>query len=130
MDSTFIRKSFYIQPPSKDASAEEWAKWIKKDNRRAAAHKAQVTKSLAHADTPEEYAAGTTRKVNGVWKQVPNVGFSGGNGEDEPGEAQPVEEATQERTAIVVRMEEYRHKRGGSRKGKSARRHRNKKRRK
>jgi len=127
MDSTFVRKDFYIQPPEKDATPEEWAKWLKKDNRKAAAHKAAHTRSLVHEEVPEEYQAGTTRKINGVWKQVPAVGFSG-DGEENV-QVQPIVEDTQEQVAILKRMEQYRNIRGGTRKGKSARRHANKKRR-
>jgi len=130
MDSTFIRKDFYIQPPDKDASPEEWAKWLKKDNRKAAAHKAAHTRTLEHADLPEAIQSVGMRKIGGVWRQAVAVGFSG-DAESENGcTVEPIVESTQEQAAIVKRMEEHRNKRGGTRTGKSSRRHKNKKRRK
>lgn len=129
METTFVRKDFYIQPPAKDAPPEEWAEWLKKDTRKAAAHKAAYTKSLEHADIPEEFQASTMRKVGGVWRQSTAIGFVG-DVEDDTCSAEPMVEAGQDRKVILSDMETTRNKRGGTRKGKSARRHKNKKRRK
>jgi hypothetical protein len=130
MDSTFVRKDFYIEPPKEDASPKEWAEWLKKDNRKAAAHKAAHTRTLEHAEAPEGMQAVGMRKVGGVWRQAVAVGFSG-DAESENGcTVEPIVESTQEQAAILHRMEQNRNVRGGKREGKSARRHKNKKRRK
>lgn len=129
MDSTFVRQDFYIDPPSADADPKEWAEWLKRDNRKAAAAKAAHTKSLEYADTPEEFQSGSMRKVGGVWRQSVAVGFNG-SAEEGTCTVEPVMEATQEKATILSAMEENRNKRGGSKSGKSARRHKNRKRRK
>lgn len=129
MDSTFVRQDFYIQPPEKDAPAKEWAEWMRKDSRKAAAHKAAYTRSLDHAETPEEFQSGSMRKVGGVWRQAVAIGFVG-DVEEGTCTVEPIVESTQEQSAILARMEQSRNKRGGSKKGKSARRHKNRKRRK
>lgn len=129
MDSTFVRKDFYIDPPADNASAEEWLKWLKKDQRKAAAAKAAYTRSLDHADTPEEFQETATRKVNGRWVQCTMVGFTGDPDSDAGAQAEQAVESDQEEVAILRTIEQHRNIRGGTRKGKSARRHANKKRR-
>ena len=127
MDNTFIRKDFYIQPPAKDATPAEWAEWMKRDDRKAAAHKAQVTKSLEHADTPDDLQESNMRKVGGVWKQVLAIGISGGD-EDNGYTAEPMVQDQQETHIALVNMEQHRNKRGGNnRKGRNARKRANRK---
>lgn len=130
MDSTFVRKDFYIDPPAENADPKEWEEWLKKDQRKASAAKAAYTKSLEHSETPEEFQSSSMRKVGGVWKQSIAVGFSG-DAESENGcTVEPIVDSKQEQLAILARMEQNRNKRGGKKKGKSARRHKNRKRRK
>lgn len=123
----FVRKDFYLEPPSAGASAEEWNQWITADNNKARAAKAQHTKSLEFHEAPEEFAESTTRKVNGVWQQSTAIGFVG---DGETCEAEAAVDAKQEFHLAVVRMEETRHTRGSKSKGKSARRRANRKKRK
>jgi hypothetical protein len=128
MENCFVRKDFYIDPPSKDSSKEDWAKWIKKDDRKARAHKALYTRSFKQEDAPDEYQAHTQRKIGGVWRQTSAIGFTGGD--EEHSNVEPIVESDQEKLAILRRMEEHRNVRGGSKKGKSARRRANRKARK
>lgn len=128
-DMGFIRQDFYIEPPKAGASTQEWNEWIKRDNRKAAAAKAQHTKSLDFHDRPEEFAESTTRKVNGRWVQTTAIGFVG-DAEEGTCEAEAIVDAKQEHHLSLVRMEATRHTRGNKSKGKSARRRKNKKRRK
>jgi len=125
MDSTFVRRDFYIQPPDENATPEEWQRWLKKDNRKAAAHKAAYTRSLVQQEAPEEYQGTAMRKVDGVWKQVPAMGFVG-DAEQGGAQAQPIVEEMQEQVAILKRMGVHLHKPTTKSKGKSARRRRNK----
>ena len=128
-EMTFVRKDFYIDPPTRNASVEEWNTWIKADSRKASAAKAQFTKSLDFAEVPEEFQEGSVRKVNGRWQQVAAVGFSG-DVEEGTCTVEPIVESVQEQQIILARMEKNRNVRGGSRAGKSARRRANKKKRK
>lgn len=101
MDSTFVRKDFYIDPPAKDATSDEWQKWLKKDNAKAAAAKRAHTKSLAHADLPDFAQGQTMRKINGVWKATTAIGFVG---DAETGHVEPIVPENQERDYILARM--------------------------
>lgn len=128
MSVGFIRRSFYIDPPAADASPKEWHEWQKQDDKKAAAHKRAVTMSQEHAETPEELQATAMRKVGGVWKQAPATGIKGN--EDEGYQVEPSEKAKQEHHIALIDMESTRNKRGGSRVGKSARRRKNRKKKK
>ncbi len=78
MDSTFVRKDFYIQPPGKGASVEEWNDWLARDSRKASAAKAQHTKAQVHAPVPTWLEGeSTVSKRNGVHSQGLLVGFTG-----------------------------------------------------
>lgn len=86
----FVRKDFYLDPPGKDASPEEWAKWLQADTRKAAAAKAKYTKSLEQGNVGNlGYTTNATVKINGRWvQQETAIGLSGdfesGNGSFEP----------------------------------------------
>lgn len=130
MDATFVRQDFYIEPPAQDASPEEWAEWARKDDRKAAAAKAQYTKSFQQQEVPTWLAGeSVVIKQNGVHKQTSLVGFTG-DAEEGTCQAEAAGPAKQEHHIALVSMEAERNKRGGIRKGKSARRRKNKKRRK
>lgn len=129
MDNTFIRESFYLDPPKEGSSEKEWKDWINKDNRKAAAAKAKHTKSIQHEDVPEEFQQSSILKSNGVWRQSTAIGFGGSFEEGEGRLERPVE-ADQEKVISIYRMENGRHKRGGTREGKSARRRANRRKRK
>lgn len=128
MDATFIRRDFYLEPPSsKDATPEEWAAWAKKDDRKAAAAKAQYTKSFQQQEAPAWLAGETVvTKQNGVHRESTLVGFTGSVDEGTC-QAEVAVKARQEHHIALVNMEATRHRRGGTRKGKSARRRANKK---
>jgi hypothetical protein len=138
-NGTFIRKDFYIEPPKKDAPVEEWNNWLEADKRKAAAAKAQHTKSLEQAEIPtwmgnsEVWQSGgaTDRVVNGVHTQGDMVGFTG---DPEEGTCQtervcpmPSPEALIDIKAALTDIAAKTNKRGGKRAGKSARRRKNKK---
>jgi hypothetical protein len=93
MGNTFVRESFYIDPPDRDASKEEWTAWIEKDNKAATNAKRAFTRTLEVCDIPETAQETSTRKVNGVWKSATNIGFVGN---EDSGHLEPVLEPTQE----------------------------------
>lgn len=123
----FIEKEFYIEPPSSDATPEVWEKWMVAEKRKRAAHKRAYTMAQDHQEVPEHMRESTQRKVNGVWKQTVCLGISGEEGDYT---FEPSEDAKQEGNVVCLDMERKRNKRGGSKKGKSARRRANRKARK
>ena len=123
MAEEFIPKDFYIEPPQPNATEDEWKKWLRKETRKQAAHKAAHTRSIAQQDAPDSFF-GSVKKVHGVWKQSASFGYADGTSEDS--EIVSTEDGSQEKDMILVDMELNRHKRGGSKKGKGARRRRNK----
>ena len=123
----FVEKEFYVEPPKAGSPVEEWTAWMEKDRKRRAVEKRKHTMSLQHADTPEEMQESTMRKVGGVWKQTVCLGISGEEGDYT---FEPSEEAKQDSNVILIDFERNRNKRGGSKKGKSARRRANRKKRK
>jgi hypothetical protein len=140
MDNTFVPKPFYIEPPAKDATVEEWNAWLERDKRKAAAAKAAHTRSLEQAEVPtwlgnsEVWQSGgmTDRVVGGVHTQDELVGFTGdveeGTCTPEAVCPMPGPEALVDIKAAFLDVASRDHKRAGSRKGKSARRRKNKKR--
>jgi len=123
----FVDKEFYIEPPTADATPAEWTAWLEADKKQRTVAKRQHTMSLQHEETPDVLHETTQRKVGGVWRQTVCLGISGEEGDYT---LEPSEPAKQETNIICLDMERKRHKRGGSRKGKSARRRANRKRRK
>jgi hypothetical protein len=138
-DNTFIRKDFYIQPPDKGASKEEWNDWLERDARKASAAKAQHTKAQQHTQLPtwlgnsESWQSGGTIDAigpGGVHTQGTLVGFTG---DPEQGTCQvervcprPSPEAMVDIKASLTHFAERVNLRGNdSRKGKSARRRKN-----
>lgn len=94
---TFVRKSFYVEPPPGDATIDEWHKWQEADKKAAIkAHRA-YTLSMRTRDIPEAMQVNSMRKVGGVWRQATSIGFCG---DAETGRLEPMEEATQEREYI------------------------------
>jgi hypothetical protein len=117
MDSrSFIRKSWYVSPPSSNASAEEWENWIEQDNKAAKVDKRQFNKARKAQSidsTPDFHTA----KVGGVYKQVRAVGFVG---ESAGGHIEPIQEAQQEGEIDRARQAlNSLHKSGGDRKGRN-----------
>jgi hypothetical protein len=127
MESTFVRKDFYVAPPSENAAPSEWARWLKADRLKAAAAKRAWTKAQKPAaleDRPDTAAAMVKR--HGRWVQSVAIGFAG-DFESGNGSLEPMVEAEQDNVVQLGRMELTRNKRGGSNtlKGKSARRRAN-----
>ena len=130
----FVRKDFYIDPPAKNASPEEWQAWLQADKRKAAAAKAQYTKSFEQVTEAPEWLAGNadmvTVKRDGVHTQGTIVGFTGsaeeGTLQVERVCPKPLPDSLIELKSKVLDLELTRHKRGGNRNGKSARRRKNK----
>ena len=96
MDSTFVRKDFYVTPPAKDSTPEEWATWLKQDQAKAKAAKAAFTRSLKAQEMPAHLNGTATRKINGVWRSTTAIGFTG-SVEDGTGQAEAIIEPNQER---------------------------------
>lgn len=111
---SFVRKSFYINPPGVNASAEEWMAWQEKDDAAARAEKAKFTRArnkALDADTLPQYH---TAKVNGRYKQVTSIAFSA------EGETEPLFHARQEVDIDRARAAlNTLHKSGGERKGRN-----------
>jgi hypothetical protein len=132
--NSFVRKDFYIDPPAKNASPEEWAAWLEADKRKAAAAKAAYTKSFEQTTEAPEWLAGNqdmfTVKRDGKHTQGTIVGFSGsaeeGTLQVERVCPKPMPDALMDLKTKVLDLELTRNKRGGSRSGKSARRRKNK----
>lgn len=104
MDTTFVRKDFYIDPPKADAKPEEWTEWLKRDNAKAIAAKRAFTKAQSREDMPEAFQGTSIRKVGGVWKQSTSIGVVGG-GEEGQGHLEPIVAATQENDTDIARWD-------------------------
>lgn len=124
MDTTFVRKDFYISPPNQDASEREWNEWLRADNRRASVEKARHTRKMQQSDLPDEYQGNSMRRVDGVWRQTTAVGLSGDFDSSNGGTMEPTVEPEQERLLHLNRLAGNTRKRGVSTKGRSAARHR------
>lgn len=99
---TFIRKDFYIDPPAKDATPEQWQAWLESDTKEAIKAKRAYTRSLVAGDLPTGMRANSTRKVNGVWKSVVAIGFAGA---EDNTTMEPAVQATQERVLGRARFQ-------------------------
>lgn len=75
VDSSFVRKDFYHEPPAKDATVEVWNEWLRKDKAAAIAAKREHTKKQAHGEIPEALQARVVSKIGGVYRQSTMVGF-------------------------------------------------------
>lgn len=75
VDSSFVRKDFYLEPPAKDATVEVWNEWLRKDRAAAIAAKRAHTKTLAHSEIPETMRASVVVKIGGVYKQTAMIGL-------------------------------------------------------
>jgi hypothetical protein len=64
-----------LDPPTENASKEDWAAWIKADDQEARAAKSAYTKACKCAEKPEELEEGDIRKIGGVWRQCMCLGF-------------------------------------------------------
>ena len=104
MDNSFIRSSFYFEPPQANATREEWATWLAKDNKAAIAAKRAFNKAHSQGELPEIAESTSTVKIGGVWKQSTAIGFVGGASEGE-GHLEPVVDASQDRDYDVARFE-------------------------
>ena len=138
-DNAFIRKDFYIDPPGKGATEKEWNDWLDRDARKASAAKAQHTKAQKHCQMPtwmgntESWQSGgqvDSIGPGGVHTQGNLVGFTG---DPEQGTCQvervcprPSPEAMVDIKAALTQYAETTNVRSGTRKGKSARRRKNK----
>jgi len=98
--SDFVRDAFYIDPPAKGASPDEWAKWLKADARKAAAAKAAHTKAQEYgevSDLPGFVPGMAIKGPGGVYRQqYTAIGF-GGDWENGNGTIDLVAPATQDK---------------------------------
>jgi len=77
----FNRKTYYLEPPSANASVAEWNAWLKADELKARADKARHTKGLKFCALPDDMGETQVRRVGGVWKQSTAIGISGSEDE-------------------------------------------------
>jgi len=115
MGKSFVRDSFYHQPPSRGASQEEWADWLQKDELAARAAKVKFNRNnrmQSIENTPDL----NVMKIGGIYKQVPSLGFVGGE-DGVIGKLEPIVEANQEKCVDQVKQSlNAIHRRGGSHK--------------
>ena len=72
--STFIRRDFYLEPPGKNATPEQWQEWLKKDALKARGAKSAFTRAqkAQECDDPRLNTMGVV-KIGGVYRQTPAV---------------------------------------------------------
>ena len=124
MSSTFVRDAFYVQPPEKTASAEEWQKWLEEDRKKAIQAKREYTRKSKEelGELPDMFSDVMTRKVNGVYKQVKAIGAVG---TEDNFSLEPMVDAVQERSydeaRFVIRNRGKSHQKSGADKRKERR---------
>ena len=101
MSNCWIRKDFYIAPPTKDATPAEWEQWLIADKKKAISEKRAFTRRQAHETPPESMNGSTMRRVNGVWRATTNIGFTG---DAESGRLEPIIQPSQERDLACSRI--------------------------
>ena len=122
-DGSFVPAAFYVEPPQ-NASPEDWKAWLKADEAKARAAKAAHTRATKHSPIPDNLAEKVMVKVHGKWTQGLNIAIAGEEGNTHGEVAVP---STQEQSVVAKDLEARRHKRGGSKAGRSKRRRANKK---
>lgn len=92
MGKSFVRRSFYVAPPSAQASEEEWEQWMEADNKAARIAKSRFTRehNKSHDIDVDALPETSTRKIQGTYRQTTTLGL----GDD--GHLEPIEEAKQE----------------------------------
>jgi len=122
-------REFFVEPPSNNASIEEWEAWLVEDKKARTVSKTKHTKlinSLADEmgitadDFVNEIPTEITRKVNGKYSQGVLVGFTG-DSEQGTCQAEAVVDAQQTKIAILHSWADQNAKRGTKSKGRSAR---------
>ena len=91
---SFVRSSFYVEPPTNQASVEEWQTWLQQDHKAVIQAKRAFTRSLKDRSY-DDLPAMSVAKVGGVYRQVSAVGFSDGG-------LEPSQQATQELDVEVL----------------------------
>jgi hypothetical protein len=124
ISGAFIRKSFYIDPPHKRASVEEWEAWLKADRQEAINAKRAHTKAQAHVEIPDYLQPTIVAKVGGVYRQSAMVGFVG---DGDSSRLEAAVDADQDRTIAIARMQADHTKRGSVSRAKNERHQSNKK---
>lgn len=111
MDKCFVRSSWYVDPPAKNATKEEWEQWLEADAKEAKAAKIRFARSRK-SQRLECTSDLSVAKINGVYRQVPALGFVEQGG----GRLEPIVEAAQEQEVENIRQDVNAfHRRGGSR---------------
>jgi len=103
VNSSYVRKDFYLSPPVKGAPVEAWEAWQKADDLLAANAKRKHTKSLKHEEVPEFLQPKVLSKVGGVYRQSAMVGFIG------DGDTARVEAAVDAEQGKVLALNSFRH---------------------
>ena len=119
LESTFVERSFYVEPPQKNASVEEWKAWDEKDTQARTQAKAKHTRIqniLAEANGEQIDVAVPelcVRKINGCYRQVSPVALTG-DFEQGTGSLEPACEEQQTKAMILARQQAENAKRGSS----------------
>ena len=77
VEANFVRKEYYVEPPTKGSAPEVWQAWLEADKQAASAAKRAFTKAQKHGEIPEAMAPKAMSKVGGVWRQSALVGLVG-----------------------------------------------------
>lgn len=113
IDTSFVRKDFYVNPPAKNASPDAWADWLKADRQEAINAKRAHTRAskTQPAELPEALVQGHVVKVGGVYRQSILTGFTGSAEEGTLGMDVVDPRANPHRDVSLVQMESERHTR-------------------
>lgn len=119
MDSTFVRKDFYLAPPAKDAGPEEWKNWLRKEALKARGAKAAFTRQqkAQECDDPRLSRSGLV-KIGGVWRSSVAV-WSGSAEEGTLTREVAVDAPQEEQIEAERRAADTTHKRGNKRKNRN-----------
>jgi len=127
IDTSFVEKEFYHEPPKATATPEEWTAWMDGEKKARANAKRAFTKAQDHADTPDQFHDVVMVKQGGVWRQGNIMMGFNGNSDEGTLEGDLGENAKQETHIALVNMEATRNKQGIKSKSRCARNRANKK---
>jgi hypothetical protein len=73
MDKIFVRRSFYLNPPRKNASFKEWKQWAAADEREARKAQYRFNRAYKITQSIEATSEEPLKLIDGVYRQVPYI---------------------------------------------------------